>query len=131
MAILCFSLFLGHEKINLSEPFWTCYIFSVTNKNKMYNTTTKVNDFEMFTPAGNRACQRLVNNISKKIHSKRRYTAEEFSQMLEEGQAAISKTYGEIYDTEPRVHIAHLISVELKKAGYGFYFDYFQDIQTA
>ena len=90
----------------------------------MYNTTTKVNDFEMFTSAGNRACQRLVNNITKKIHSKRRYTA----QILEEGQAAISKTYGEIYDTEPRVHIAHLVSVELKKAGYGFYFDYFQDI---
>jgi hypothetical protein len=106
-----------------------CYIFSITKKNKMSNTT--VQDFEMFTPAGNRACQRLVDNITKKIHSKRRYTAEEFSQMLEEGQSAIAKTYGEIYDSEPRVHIAHLLSKELKKAGYGFYFDYFQDIQTA
>ena len=87
-------------------------------------------EFEMFTKKGDKACQSLVEKLTKKIHSKRRYTADEMSAMLKEGVAKIEAKHGEVTDTEPRSHIAYRISKELKNAGYSFYFDSYQYIQT-
>jgi len=87
-------------------------------------------EFEMFSKKGDKACQSLVEKIAKKIHSKRRYTADEIDLMLKEGVAKIEAKHGEVTDTEPRGHIAYRISKELKSAGYSFYFDSYQYIQT-
>jgi hypothetical protein len=87
-------------------------------------------EFEMFTAKGDKACQSLVEKMTKKIHSKRRYTAEEMSVMLKEGVAKIEAKHGEVTDTEPRWHIAKRVSKELKSAGYSFYFNGYQDIET-
>ena len=87
-------------------------------------------EFEMFSVKGEKACQSLVDKMTKKIHSKRRYTAAEMAAMLKEGVAKIAAKHGEVTDTEPRWHIANRVSKELKNAGYSFYFNSYQDIQT-
>ena len=81
--------------------------------------------FDMYTAAGDRACASLVNRISKKIRSRMRFTASEILKMIEEGKDKISKKYEEVDDTEPRGIIYHRVSIELRNAGYGFYFDSF------
>jgi len=52
------------------------------------------------------------------------------SVMLKEGVAKIEAKHGEVTDTEPRWHIAKRVSKELKSAGYSFYFNGYQDIET-
>jgi hypothetical protein len=81
--------------------------------------------YEMFSPAGERACQALVDKITKKILSPRRVTAADVLDLIEQGMKKISVQHGEVFDTEPRVQIAHQISKALRAAGYGFYFNYF------
>lgn len=91
-------------------------------------TKFKVAYYEMFSTAGEKACQKLVNDISVKILGEKRVTGEEIKKMLEEGSAKVAKTHREIYDTEPRGEIAHQISKALKQAGYGFHFNSYQHL---
>lgn len=84
--------------------------------------------YEMFSDAGERACQSLVDKITKKIMSPRRVTGVEVQDLIKQGMKKISVKHGEIFDTEPRGHIAHQISKALRAAGYGFYFDYFMQL---
>lgn len=77
--------------------------------------------YEMFSAAGEKACQSLVDSIDKKIHGKERMTKERIQELYDAGRKKISEKHGEVYDTEPRGHIARQISKSLKKAGYGFY----------
>jgi hypothetical protein len=79
--------------------------------------------YEMFSAAGNRACDTLVKSIQERIMSKERVTAEEIAKSIEEGQVQIEAKHPEVYDTEPRGHICHEISKCLKDAGYGFFID--------
>jgi len=85
-------------------------------------------DFEMFTTSGNNACKSLVERIGKKIMGKTRVTSDEVVKMVEEGRKKISKKHGEVYDTEPRYHIARNVSKFLKAAEYGFQLDGFMDV---
>jgi hypothetical protein len=63
-------------------------------------------DFEMFSQQGNRKCNTLVKNISKKIlKSKKFYTNEEIGSWIREGMDKIKVKHGEVWDTEPRNHI--------------------------
>lgn len=80
-------------------------------------------DYEMFTPAGNKACHALVQKIVQRIQSNTRVTAHEIAQAIEEEQVKIETKHPEIYDTEPRGHICHVVSKTLKDAGYGFFID--------
>ena len=79
--------------------------------------------YEMFSTAGERACQSLVNKITKKIMSPRRVTPLEVLDLIEAGMKKIAVKHGEVYDTEPRAHIAHQVRRALRDAGYGFYSD--------
>lgn len=80
-------------------------------------------DYEMFTPAGNRACDTLVSSIQKRILSSTRVTAAEVAEAIEQGQKRIQAKHPEVHDTEPRGHICHAVSRTLKDAGYGFFID--------
>jgi hypothetical protein len=92
--------------------------------------TAKTTDFEMYTPAGNRACQAAVNSVTKKILGKTRITAEELEQLFEGACKKVSQTHREVYDTEPRWHIGNEINKALKEVGYGFRIDYYGGVQT-
>lgn len=85
--------------------------------------------YEMFSTAGEKACQSLVDTISGKIHGKERMTKERIQELYDAGREKIAKKHGEVYDTEPRGHIAHQISKSLKQAGYGFYLDSWGSIE--
>lgn len=68
-------------------------------------------DFEMFSQQGNRKCNTLVKNISKKIlKSKKYFTNEEIEGWIREGMNKISVKHGEVWDTEPRNHIVERIN---------------------
>lgn len=68
-------------------------------------------NFEMFSQQGNRKCNTLVKNISKKIlKSKKFYTNEEIEGWIREGMDKISVKHGEVWDTEPRNHIVARIN---------------------
>jgi hypothetical protein len=79
--------------------------------------------FDMYTPAGDKACQKLVDGIVAKINGDKRVTGEEIEKLLKDGVAKVAKTHREVHDTEPRGEIAHQITKALKAAGYSFYFD--------
>ena len=85
--------------------------------------------YEMFSTAGERACQSLVNKITKKIMSPRRVTAAEVLDLIEAGMKKIAVKHGEVYDTEPRAQIALQVRRALRDADYGFYFDYNLSLQ--
>lgn len=84
--------------------------------------------YEMFTSAGERACQSLVNSISKKILGPRRITKEHIAELFESGRKKISEKHGEVYDTEPRWNIARQINLALEKAGYAFELNAWGDV---
>jgi len=85
--------------------------------------------YEMFSDAGEKACQSLVDAVSKKIHSNERMTKERIKELYDAGRKKISEKHGEVYDTEPRGHIAHQISKALGDAGYGFYLNSWGQIE--
>jgi hypothetical protein len=85
--------------------------------------TTHMKSYEMYTPAGDRACGALVKSIQTKILSKERVTPTQIAQAIEDGQVKIEAKHPEVYDTEPRSNICHEISKTLKDAGYGFFID--------
>ena len=79
--------------------------------------------YEMYTPAGDRACGSLVKSIQKMILSNVRVTPPQIAQAIEDGQVKIETKHPEVYDTEPRSNICHEVSKTLKDAGYGFFID--------
>jgi hypothetical protein len=66
--------------------------------------------YEMFTPAGERACDSLVERITKKIQGTKRVTAEEIEDMVEKGMEKIAVKHPEVDDTEPRWHIRNYVN---------------------
>lgn len=74
--------------------------------------------YEMFTPAGERACQSLVNKITKKIQGTRHVTLSEIELMVHEGMKKIAVKHGEVYDTEPSYHIQVRVNLAMKEQGY-------------
>lgn len=81
---------------------------------------TKVRDYEMFSPAGNRACDSLVKKIEKKVTGTKRITKDELIVMIKEGMKKISEKHGEVYDTEPEYHICDYVNRACKSVGYDF-----------
>lgn len=85
-------------------------------------------DYEMFSEAGNIACRAMVEETTKRILSKERLTSKEVQEMYENGMSKINREHNEVWDTEPRGHIAHNISQALKQAGYAFRINFWGDI---
>jgi hypothetical protein len=79
--------------------------------------------YEMFSKAGDKACDTLVNNLQKRILSSARVSADEIARAINEGMMQIRSKHPEVDDTEPRGHICHETSKALKDAGYGFFID--------
>ena len=63
------------------------------------------NYYEMYTAAGERACDALVKRVTKKINGIKRVTAKEIEDMVEKGMEKIGVKHPEVDDTEPRYHI--------------------------
>ena len=84
--------------------------------------------YEMFSKAGDRACHSLVTSASKKILGKKRLTKQEVQELFDNGRKKISVKHGEVFDTEPRYHIARGFNNALKEAGYGFRFNSWGDL---
>lgn len=80
-------------------------------------------NYEMFTNAGNKACDGLVKRTERKINGKQRVTQEEITDYLQEGIKKIADKHGEIYDSEPPYHIAWRVNKALEEAGYSFKVD--------
>ena len=97
------------------------YLHSKTTHMKIY--------YEMFSPAGEKACQSLVDAVAEKISGKERMTKERIKELYDAGRKKISLKHGEVYDTEPRGNIAHEISKSLRKEGYGFFINSWGDVE--
>lgn len=61
--------------------------------------------FEMYTPAGNRACQTQLNKIVKFIQSGKGVTPEVIKTMYDNALQKIATKHREVYDTEPEWHL--------------------------
>jgi Asp-tRNA(Asn)/Glu-tRNA(Gln) amidotransferase C subunit len=75
--------------------------------------------FEMFTKAGNSACQTQLNKIIKFIKNGKGVTPETINTMYENALEKISIKHPEVNDTEPEWHLKDRI----KKALQENYFD--------
>lgn len=61
--------------------------------------------FEMYTPAGNRACQTQLNKIVKFIQSGKGVTPEVIKTMYDNALQKVAIKHKEVYDTEPEWHL--------------------------
>lgn len=86
----------------------------------MSQTATRPFHFEMFSPAGERACNSLLQRVFKRIEGPKRVMKEEIEQMLSTGLKLIEQKHPEVYDTEPHSHFAEFTSKKLEELGYGF-----------
>ena len=79
--------------------------------------------YEMFGPAGDRACQAMVDTISKEINSAKKITPKDLFLMAKRGIEKISTRFEEVEDTEPMFHISQEINKALEANGYSFRLD--------
>lgn len=86
-------------------------------------TTTIRTNFEMFSKAGNKACQSLVSKAFKKIEGKKRVTQEEIELFMREGIKKIQAKFPEVYDTEPMYHMATEVRKKCEEIGYDYDID--------
>lgn len=80
-------------------------------------------DYEMFTKAGNKACESLVKKVIRKIKSQQKMTHELILKLCQTGCKKIEEKYPEVYDSEPVFHIATCVNRALKSEGYSFKVD--------
>ena len=72
----------------------------------------------MFSLRGEKACQKLVDSITKKIQGTKRVTGAEIEKLVDDGMNKIAVKHGEVWDTEPRYHITRAVDKALADAGY-------------
>jgi hypothetical protein len=76
--------------------------------------------FEMFSKAGEAACRSVVRAAWKKLSGRTRVTGKEMANFVETIMGEKSKRFPEIWDTEPREHIRHLIAKKAEECEYDF-----------
>lgn len=79
--------------------------------------------YEMYTEAGERACDALVMRVIKKIQGTKRVTPDDIIDMVDGGMAKIQRKHPEVYDTEPRWHIRDYVDKVLEENFYQKLFD--------
>lgn len=94
-------------------------MFILNNNINLYKAMEKVN-YEMFSKAGERACQSLVNKITKKIFGNTRVTEDIIEKMIDIGMDKISIKHSEVGDSEPRWHIRYEVNKALEENFYSF-----------
>jgi len=87
---------------------------------------TEIRNYQMFSKAGNKACESLVRKIEKKIFGTKRVTKEQIEEMIKKGFEKIGQTHSEIGDSEPESDICFFINKALKQAGYAIEIDRFE-----
>lgn len=70
--------------------------------------------FEMYTKAGDTACQAQLNKIVKFIKAGKGVTPEVISTMYENAMIKISIKHREVFDTEPEWHLKDRIRKALQ-----------------
>lgn len=76
--------------------------------------------YEMFSPAGDKACHSLVTKVVKKINGKTKVGKDEITSMVTEGVKKIALKHPEVNDTEPEWHVTERVNKALRENGYGF-----------
>jgi hypothetical protein len=79
--------------------------------------------FEMYTTAGDIACQRLVDALVERINGDKFITEHELDAKLMSLLDALKERHGEVVLTEPRYHIRKAVNRALKARGYGYEID--------
>jgi hypothetical protein len=74
--------------------------------------------FEMYTPAGDRACQTQLNKVVKFIEKGKGITPEAITTMYENAIEKIKVKHPEVCDTEPEWHLKDRIKKALAKNFY-------------
>jgi len=80
-------------------------------------------DYEMFTKAGNKACESLVKKVIRKIKGQKKVSRELITEMCKIGCKKIEEKFEEVYDSEPPYHIAYCVNKALENEGYYFRVD--------
>lgn len=80
-------------------------------------------DYQMFSKAGNKACESLVKKVIRKIKSQQKMTYELILEMCKTGCIKIAEKYPEVYDSEPVYHISVCVNKALMLEGYNFKVD--------
>lgn len=86
-----------------------------TPSNQINNKKTTKMSFEMYTPAGDKACQTQLNKIVKFIKNGKGVTPESINKMYNDAIEKISIKHREVRDTEPEWHLKYKIKKELKQ----------------
>jgi len=74
--------------------------------------------FEMYTKAGDSACQTQLNKIVKFIEKGKGITPEVINSMYEDAMKKIAVKHREVYDTEPEWHLKDRIKKALQNNFY-------------
>ena len=74
--------------------------------------------FEMYTKAGDSACQTQLNKIVKFIEKGKGITPEVINSMYDNAMKNISVKHREVYDTEPEWHLKDRIKKALENNFY-------------
>lgn len=74
--------------------------------------------FEMYTAAGDRACQTQLNKIVKFIEKGKGITPDVIETMYDDVMKKIAIKHREVYDTEPEWHLKDRIKKTLAKNFY-------------
>lgn len=74
--------------------------------------------FEMYTPQGDKACEKALNKIIKAINGPKFLEEKTLSSLIDTEIEKVAKKYPEVHDTEPRWHLHSAISKALKERGY-------------
>jgi len=74
--------------------------------------------FEMYTKAGDSACQTQLNKIVKFIEKGKNITPEVINSMYEDAMNKIAVKHKEVYDTEPEWHLKDRIKKALENNFY-------------
>ena len=86
--------------------------------------------FDMFTLAGDRACEVLVELIAKKILGPKRLSLRQLQELSDEGRKVVGSKHEEISDTEPRYIIDMHLNKALKEAGYVYRFNGYGEVNN-
>lgn len=93
---------------------------SQERQERTLRTKLEFYDFEMFSKKGNMACRRMVTKIFNKIEGPYRLCEQAIINQIQEGIEKIEKDHPEVRDSEPRHHIATLVTQMCDKIGYKY-----------
>lgn len=74
--------------------------------------------FEMYTPGGDEWVRKLILSAFKKIRGKKKFNAQDCEKYIDDRCMKAPSKYAEVWDSEPRYHIAEYTGRMLEACGY-------------